>query len=277
MAGDETTERESEQALIESLRDLIDEAGHGEAARQLGVDRKTLWRALDSGRLTPRVRRALERRGADPEAARRRTRLDVLDRRTEMLEKDVEALAEAIEALRDEFRRLADLQAEALRAWERRLSAVEARLSARTAAEPQTPPAVQSLAQPAIGREPGARPWPGHPEVVTLEPVQDEEIDYAGAMPLVAEWRRQRIAHLEESARRVERSGALVRMLELEIVLIRDHELALPPATYPWDESRRRDELRRVKFALVSARWELAQALFWRWVRLALTLGRWRR
>ncbi|MCY3654991.1 MAG: hypothetical protein OXG95_00025 [Chloroflexi bacterium] len=264
MAGDETTERESEQALIESLRDLIDETGHGEAARQLGVDRKTLWRALDSGRLTPRVRQALERRGANPEAARRRSRLGAVERRTELLDKDVEALAEAVEALRGEFGELADLQAEALRAWERRLSAVESRLAAGAAAEPPGP-------------EPGARHRQGHPEVVTLEPAQDEELDYGEAVPLVAEWRRQRLAHLDEGARRVERARALVRMLELERVLISDHELTLPPSTYPWDESRHRDELRRVKFALVSARRELAHALFWRWVRLALTLGRWRR
>ena len=91
IASDETTEREGEQALLANLRELIDEAGHGAAARQLGVDRKTLWRVLDSGRLTPRVRQALERRGADPEAARRRSHLGALDRRTDMIEKDVEA------------------------------------------------------------------------------------------------------------------------------------------------------------------------------------------
>ena len=287
MDGNETTQREREQALLENLRELIDEAGHGGAAQQLGVDRKTLWRALDSGRLTPRVRRALERRRANPEPARRRSRLDALERRAEMLEKDVETLAEAVEALRKQFGRLADLQAEALRAWERRLSAVESR-QAGTAAElpgpgrdggtqPQLPASVQDLAQPVIGRGPSARLRLGHPEVVTLEPVQDEELDYAETMPLVAEWRRQRIAHLDEGARRVERARALVRMLELERVLVSVHELTLPPSTYPWDESRRHDELRRVKFALVSARWEMAQALSWRWVRLALTLGRWRR
>ncbi len=263
MDGSETPEREREQALLEHLRDLIDEAGQGGAARELGVDRKTLWRALDSGRLTPTVTKALERRGANPEAARRRSRLGAVERRTEALDKDVEALAEAVEALRDEFGKLADLQAEALRAWERRLSAVEARLAAGVAAEPPGP-------------EPGARYRQGRPEVVTHEPAQDEELDSGEAMPLVAEWRRQRLAHLDEGARRVERARALVSMLELERVLISDHELTLPPSTYPWDESRRRDELRRVKFTLVSARRELAQALFWRWVRLALTLGRWR-
>ena len=264
MASERITEREAEQTLLENLRELIDEAGHGGAAQQLGVDRKTLWRALGSGRLTPRVRQALERRVANPEAARRRSRPDALERRTELIDKDVGALAEAVEALRGEFGKLADLQAEALRAWERRLSAVEARVAAVAAAGPP-------------GREHGARHRQGHPEVVTLEPVQDEELDYGEAMPLVAEWRRQRVAHLDEGARRVERSRALVRMLELERVLISDHKLTLPPSTYPWAEDRRRDELRRVKFALVSARRELAQALSWRWVRLALTLGRWRR
>ena len=34
----------------------------------------------------------------------------------------------------------------------------------------------------------------GHPEVVTLEPVQDEELDYAEAAPLVVEWRPARAA-----------------------------------------------------------------------------------
>ena len=280
MAGDMTTEREGEQALLESLRKLIEEAGHGGAARQLGVDRKTLWRALDSGRLTPRVKQALERRGANPEAARRRSRLDEVERRTDMLDKDVEALAEAVEALRDEFGRLADLQAEALRAWESRLSAVESRLAAGTIPEPESPGASHAalgVAQPVIGREPVARPHRDHPPVVTLRAKEGEELVYGEAMPLVAEWRGQRIAHLDEGVGRVEPARALVRMLELELVLISGHELTLPPSTYPWDESRRRDELRRVKFALVSARWELAHALFWRWVRLALTLGRWRR
>ena len=90
MDGNETAEPEGERALLANLRDLIDEAGHGAAARQLGVDRKTLWRALDSGRLTPRVRQALERRGDNPEAVRRRSRVDALDRRMDLIDKDVE-------------------------------------------------------------------------------------------------------------------------------------------------------------------------------------------
>ncbi len=139
---------------------------------------------LDQGRLTPLVTEALERRGANPEAARRRSRLDALERRTEMLDKDVEGLDEAVEALRDEFRTLADLQAEALRAWERRLSRVESQQDGGTApaTEPPgarrddgTPTALQGLAQPAVGRERVTKPHRDPPEVVTLQAEAGEE------------------------------------------------------------------------------------------------------
>ena len=94
---------------------------------------------LDQGRLTPLVTEALERRGANPEAARRRSRVDALERRTKALDDDVEALDEAVEALREEFRTLAGVQAEALRAQERRLSRVETQQGSRAALAPEPP------------------------------------------------------------------------------------------------------------------------------------------
>ena len=184
MDGNETTEREREQTLLATLRDLIDEEGHGGAARQLGVDRKTLWRVLDSGRLTPLVTKALERRGANPEAARRRSRMDELERQTKALDDDVEGLDEAVDALRNELWTLGKVQAEALQAWERRLSAVESRLAGGTAPTTEPPAAgrgdgaasaLQGLAPPAAGREPVARPHRDHPEVVTLRAEEGEE------------------------------------------------------------------------------------------------------
>ena len=117
----------------------------------------------------------------------------------------------------------------------------------------------------------------GHPGVVTVAPVRDEEFEYGAAAPLVVEWRRARAAFLSHGSSRLERARGRVRMCELELLIVGDHELTLPPWTYPWDESRRRDELYWVKASLAHARWELVQALFWRWVRRLLTLGRWRR
>ena len=117
----------------------------------------------------------------------------------------------------------------------------------------------------------------GHPGVVTVEPMPEEEFDYGEAAPLVFEWRRARAAFLSHGSSRVERARGGVRMCELELLIIGDLELTMPPSTYPWDESRRHDELYWVKASLAHARWELVQALFWRWVRLVLTLGLWRR
>ena len=239
----ETPEGEREQELLANLRDLIDEAGQGGAARQLGVDRKTLWRVLDSGRLTPLVTEALERRGANPEAARRRGRLDALERTTKALDRDVEGLDEAVEALRDEFRTLADLQAEALRAWERRLAAVESQQAgaAAPATEPRgagrgdgAPSSLQGLVQQVIGHEQVPRPHRDHPEVVTLRAEAGEELVYGEAAPVIVEWRRQRIAHLDKGASGVEHARAWVRMCELELLLIGEYGLTLPPDTDPW-------------------------------------------
>ena len=47
--------------LIEFLRLLIKDRNITKTAKLLGVDRKTIWRGMDAGRLTPRLRDALER------------------------------------------------------------------------------------------------------------------------------------------------------------------------------------------------------------------------
>ena len=280
----ESPEGERDQELLANLRDLIDEAGHGGAARQLGVDRKTLWRVLDQGRLTPRVTEALERRGTNPEAARRRSRLDALERKTKALDDEVEALDKTVAELRDEFWSLGKLQAEALQAWERRLSAVESRQVGGTApaTEPPgagrgdgAPSALQGLPQPAIGRG-VTRPHRDHPEVVTLRAEEGEELVYGEAAPLIVEWRRQRIAHLDRGASGVEHARAWVRMCELELLLIGEYELTLPPDTYPWDGSRLRDERDRCERSRRRARRGLVRAHCWRFLRRVLTLGLWR-
>ena len=65
-------------------------------------------------------------------------------------------------------------------------------------------------------------------------------------------------------------------MLELEIELIGERELTLPPRTYPWDGSDRRDEVWRRTQALERAQVERARVQIRRWIRRVLTLGLWR-
>ena len=89
---------------------------------------------------------------------------------------------------------------------------------------------------------------------------------------LVVEWRELRKVG-KTSGGRVDRAWAPVRRWELEIAMLRDFGLTLPPETEPLDASRREDHLRWRKEAPSEA---LAKARRLRRLRRVLTLGvRW--
>lgn len=109
--------------------------------------------------------------------------------------------------------------------------------------------------------------------VVTLEKQPDEEHAFGPAAPLVAEWRGLRSGDNTKPSR-FDRAEAAARRWELEVAMIGDFGLTLPPETEPLDASRREDHLRWRKEALAAA---LAKARRLRWLRRVLTLGlRWR-
>ena len=85
----------------------------------------------------------------------------------------------------------------------------------------------------------------------------------------------RRARALEQARRRLDKLDAQKRLLELEVRLVGDHELTLPPAVYPWDRADRRDEVWRRKQSLEDLRLERNRALLWRWMRRVLTLGLW--
>ena len=275
-ATSQTFPGDNERQLLASLRELVDRVGPVKAAEALGVTYRTVTRAIETNTLTRRMEDALKLRrfetgGAAAEPVTRR--LDALDRRQEELEAGLLMLAREVGArsakVAGDSRELRDAPPT------RDAEGEPERPAERT---PVATPAAAGAPQAVIGRTRRVGWLPlGHPEVVTVEPVPEEEFDYAEAAPLVVEWRQARAAFLSHGSSRVERARGRVRMCELELLIIGDHELTLPPSTYPWDESRRRDELLRAKVSLIGARWELLHALFWRWVRLVLTLGRWRR
>ena len=274
---DERMNPDREAQLMALLHDLVEDTGHGKAAEELGVDRKTLWRSMNGGRLSPRLAEALEREGLfgdRPDAVRQRERVEAIARSLQALEEDVRA---AVEDVRKEIGELATGQAAALRAWERRLSEAESREHVRDGKEVKAAPAVQGIAQPANGRQPrGPRRY--HPQLVTLEPDEDEEFAYGEALPLIVEWRRVRADYIDQQKSRVERATAYVWMLELEIALIDEHGLTLPPVRWPWTAMEREREVWRRRWrTLPTARSERRRALFWRFVRRVLTLGLWRR
>ena len=73
-----------------------------------------------------------------------------------------------------------------------------------------------------------------------------------------------------------EKAEAERRLLEIEIELIDEHELTLPPAEYPWDWFERRDETRRRTRRLAEVRLDLVRAARRRLLRRVMTFGLWR-
>ena len=112
-----------------------------------------------------------------------------------------------------------------------------------------------------------------YPDVVTAEPLPDDAAAYGDAGTIVDEWRRLRADHPATRGRpaRVEE-----RMLELEIALIDDFKLTLPPETYPWDGLARADQVSWRQRALRDVRrWQVWQNVR-RFVRRVLTPRMWR-
>ena len=112
---------------------------------------------------------------------------------------------------------------------------------------------------------------------VTVEAQPDEEHAFGPAEPLVAEWRETRAGMIDGApASRVDRAVAAVRRWELEVEMLREFQLTLPPETEALDESSRRDHIRSREEALAEARRELGRARQVQLLRRVATLGLWR-
>ena len=245
-AAGRTGEGAKDERLLALLRELVGKEGQPEAAELLGVSARTLRRTLGSGNLSPRVRDALELQrlseGGEPPA---RTAGDngELARRVDRLESRVDTLTQELRGSLGTLR--------------------SASVGRPTVAN--TRPAEGTAVKP---------PRRAYPQLVTLEPEVGEELLYGEAMPAIIKWRQARRAY-EASKRRLDKVETAMRMRELEIVIVGDHELTLPPAVYPWTRSDRRDEVWRRGEWLEDLRVERNRALVLRWVRRALTLGLW--
>ena len=219
--------------LLALLRDMIDDGGKVKAAKALGVNYRTVSKAVGSDTLTDRMSDALERHlllGDGSAAAQQRDRVDAL--------------------------------------VERRLVRLEAGRS-----ESETPSPTGAETEPTKRRYVRPRTYP---QLVTLEAEPDEDLVYGDATPVIVEWRRVRAEFLKTRAT-LDRTEVQEPMLEMEIALVGEHELTLPPASSPWDEFDRRDKVWERTQDLKRVRAERNRALLRRWLRRALTFGLWRK
>lgn len=252
-AGEET-----DAGLIELLRSLKEEQGPTRAAKRLGVDRKTLAKGLEGKPLTPRLKSALE---AERQAVER-AEADALEVRLTGLEAALQDLGgELRREWREEWRGQWRAELGTLRD---ELASVREGLDALRVEVLGPDPAAapdEALPHPDKPDEPaeGYVPRRLYPQLVTEEPAPDDEEVYGPAWPLVREWRTEREA-FETGWPQLAGREAETRMLELELRLVEEHRLTLPPDRVPWDEFARRDELQRRQGKLALARRNLRRA-----------------
>ena len=226
--------------LMALLRDMIDDGGKVQTAAALGVNYRTVSKAVGSGTLTDRMSDALERE----------------------LRGGLEAVVGEVKAFREEHAR-------SMRHVERRLVRLEAGRS-----ESETPAPTGADSEPGPKRR--YAPSRSYPQLVTPEAEPDEDLVYGDAAPVIVEWRRVRAEFLKTRTT-LDRTEVQEPMLELELAIVGEHELTLPPASFPWDEFDRRDKVWERTQDLKRVRAERNRALLRRWLRRVLTFGLWRK
>ncbi len=244
--------------LMALLRELVRNKGVMKATQELNVDYRTLTNSLKDGRLSRRMRQALEKallEGGGSPAAEQRERNDGLEEELKEVKGQVEALgkeaARGVAAVRGEVKALGDRQA----GFERRLSQVEG-----TGEDPGEE--ANDAGGPAKRR---AAPWREYPDLVTREPAEGDEEVFGGAWPLIAEWRELRDAHPNRGGG-PEWLRSEERLLVMELTLLEDHGMTLPPEKQPLRDFARNGQTNWRRTALSDTRralkkWELLRRL----------------
>ena len=255
--------------LMALLRDMIDDQGKVKAAEALGVNYRTLVRAEESEQLTARMSVTLERHlllGGGSAAAQHRESIRALEERVGTLAyqlgSGLEELRGVVEKSVEEVR---EEQGRGMRQLEWRLAKVEAGRGSQDSSRDWE-----------VVEKPGIKPaWRPYPDVVTAVPEPGEEQVYGDTTSLIVEWRRVNAEYMN-AGDALSRVVAEERLRELEIELIEDRKLTLPPSTYPWDGFDRRRELWTRKQALERARVQRARAELRQWLRGVITFGLWK-
>ncbi len=252
------------------LKEMVDEEGIQRVADQLGLSERSIYRAFEAGLPNRRLRDALEKHllmGGGSAAARQRETVRSLQQRMDALESKVgdseirvEELVKALQGELKELREALEEQSEAVILLERRTNRRDAGRGAKMSDAPE------------VGERPTGSSPRVYQELVTLEHEAGEEDVYGEAAALVAEWRLVRVEVLAGGGSRSAKRS-VDRLRELEVALIGEYGLTLPPALHPWDRYQRRDELERRTRAMVESRRGGLPAQLRRWLRRVLAGG----
>ncbi len=259
---------EEDGRLVALLQDLIARDGREVVARRFDVSERTLRRALSTGQLSKRLTEALERESSGSSEVQ----LGLLRQQVKGLESRlVELKRSSSEQARDNGAEELQQQVEGLQG---RLQDVEQQLAQVVASVTELRESQRPAAHPVVAESSRSYiPNRIYPTLVELEPQPDDEQVYGSqAFVVITEWRE---LHVEFKAHwpSVEGYVAEVRMVELEIELISEHELTMPPADLPWQDWQRKRELQQRHARLDEARRKLRRKRIRRFVVRLLTLG----
>ena len=250
-----------ELRLTALFRQLVRTRGHKGAARVLGLDPRTVAASVQQG-MSRRVRDAVEKMLVERDGGAR----DELEEAVEGLAGQVGGLTTQVAGLEGELREgmkaLGETHAQGMRRLEQRLAQGETRAGGGTGLPRPAPVA-------------GAAARRRYPDLVTSDPSDDEEI-FGDAWLLVQEWRELWDGH-PARGKGLAWVSTRHRILELEVAMLEEHGLTLPPETEPLRGLDRGAQLnwrlkalhqfrkRRARLGLLA---KVAGALSpWRWLR----------
>ena len=208
-----------ELRLTALLRQLVRTRGHKGAARVLGLDPRTVAASVQQG-MSRRVRDAVEKMLVERDGGAR----DELEEAVDGLAGQVGGLTTQVAGLEGELREgmkaLGETHAQGMRRLEQRLVQGVARSGGSGTGLPRPAPVA------------GVASRRRYPELVTADPAEDDEVVFGDAWPLVKEWRELWDGHPAQG-KGLAWVSRRERILELEVALLEEHGLTLPPETEP--------------------------------------------
>ena len=299
MTTDHAVEDPQSLRMMAVLQESARKTGVRATADWLGVDRRTVLTCLSQGELTSRIRKALERElssEATPEqteirdlAQRQDARIGDLESRVAGIAGDLDRLETALKAGREE-------SAKGLRTLTRQVERLNTQGNPETfggaARQPTDSGGVKSVAtesgtgNPLVLRAPApkieppqtpTRPWfppRDYKDVVTIEPATDDSYVYGKAWPLVREWRMLRRG-LPPGGKSLSWLKVEERLLVVEMALLDEHKLTLPPDKQPIDDFWRQHIMDWRRNDLHDIRTRIRRRKLLRWVRRLATFGAW--
>ena len=246
-----------ETRLVALFEGLLKENKVTGTAKILGVDRSSIYRSIRSHHLNPVVKKQLEEyllNNGSPEGfPGDQGGPDDTAMMVEELRREVAELKQALERKDQEW----EQRERALRAAA--LSVVQ---GPPGAPPPSVPPAPAPGIPPGYPRPllpevpmvveapgPGTNPPPNaqlalmrYPSLVSADPLPGGAAFYGAAAPLVREWWLVKEAH-GNAVTKLDLAVTEERQLELELLLINDHNLTLPKAERSYDDYQRHREM----------------------------------